>query len=139
MPQRWGAFATGQPTCTAMRYPLSTSGDVGPGHRSTLPWPSRTAGAARLRPAHVLENVTGRRRCPDDYRKTGCADGDVEETLARGPAAYIADDSIAAAAYELGISETTARQHPSGLYRRTGCPNAAQAAYWLGLGEWSVA
>jgi DNA-binding CsgD family transcriptional regulator len=46
--------------------------------------------------------------------------------------AYIAAGSIAAAAYELGISETTARQHLSGLYRRTGCRNAAQAAYWLG-------
>jgi hypothetical protein len=26
------------------------------------------------------------------------------------------------------------RQHLSGLYRRTGCVNAAQAAYWLGTG-----
>ena len=41
---------------------------------------------------------------------------------------------MAAAAYELGISETTVRQHLSGLYRRTGCVNAAQAAYWLGTG-----
>ena len=49
--------------------------------------------------------------------------------------AYIAAGSIAAAAYELGIGETTARQHLSGLYRRTGCLNAAQAAYWLGAGE----
>lgn len=40
--------------------------------------------------------------------------------------------SVAAAAYELGISETTVRQHLSGLYRRIGCLNAAQAAYWLG-------
>jgi DNA-binding NarL/FixJ family response regulator len=46
--------------------------------------------------------------------------------------AYIAAGSIAAAAHELGISETTARQHLSGLYRRTGCLNAAQAAYLLG-------
>ena len=46
--------------------------------------------------------------------------------------AYIAAGSIAAAAYELGISETTPRQHLSGLYRRTGCLNAAQAAYLLG-------
>jgi DNA-binding NarL/FixJ family response regulator len=45
--------------------------------------------------------------------------------------AYIAAGS-AAAAYELCISETTARQHLSGLYRRTGCLNAAQAAYLLG-------
>ena len=39
--------------------------------------------------------------------------------------AYIRAGSVAAAAYELGISETTARQHLSGLYRRTGCLNAA--------------
>ncbi len=38
-------------------------------------------------------------------------------------------------AHELGISETTVRQHLSGLYRRTGCVNAAQAAYWLGTGQ----
>ena len=49
--------------------------------------------------------------------------------------AYIAAGSIAAAAYELGISETTARQHLSGLYRRMGCLNAAQAAFWLGTGQ----
>ena len=49
--------------------------------------------------------------------------------------AYIrAGSVVAAAAYELGTSETTVRQHLSGLYRRTGCVNAAQAAYWLGLG-----
>ena len=48
--------------------------------------------------------------------------------------AYIRAGSVAAAAYELGISETTVRQHLSGLYRRTGCLNAAQAAYWLGTG-----
>jgi DNA-binding NarL/FixJ family response regulator len=52
--------------------------------------------------------------------------------------AYIAAGSIAAAAYELGISETTARQHLSGLYRRTGCLNAAQAAYWLGSSRWEA-
>lgn len=46
--------------------------------------------------------------------------------------AYIRAGSVAAAAYELDISETTVRQHLSGLYRRTGCVNAAQAAYWLG-------
>ncbi len=46
--------------------------------------------------------------------------------------AYVAAGSIAAAAYELGISETTTRQHLSGLYRRTGCLNATQAAYLLG-------
>ncbi len=48
--------------------------------------------------------------------------------------AYIQAGSVAAAAYELGIGETTVRQHLSGLYRRTGCVNAAQAAYWLGTG-----
>ena len=49
--------------------------------------------------------------------------------------AYIRAGSVAAAAYELGISETTVRQHLSGLYRRTGCVNAAQAAYLLGAKE----
>ncbi len=49
--------------------------------------------------------------------------------------AYVRAGSVAAAAHELGISETTARQHLSGLYRRTGCVNAAQAAYWLGAGR----
>jgi DNA-binding NarL/FixJ family response regulator len=48
---------------------------------------------------------------------------------------YIRAGSVAAAAHELGIGETTVRQHLSGLYRRTGCVNAAQAAYWLGAGE----
>ena len=42
--------------------------------------------------------------------------------------AYIRAGSVAAAACELGISEMTVRQHLSGLYRRTGCVNAAQAA-----------
>jgi DNA-binding NarL/FixJ family response regulator len=57
------------------------------------------------------------------------------------PRAYIAAGSIVAAAHELGIAETTFRQHLSGLYRRTGCLNAAQAAYWLGAteGGWSGA
>lgn len=49
--------------------------------------------------------------------------------------AYIRAGSVMAAAYELGISETPARQHLSGLYRRTGCLNAAQAAYLLGSGK----
>ena len=49
--------------------------------------------------------------------------------------AYVSAGSIAAAAHELGISETTARQHLSGLYRRTGCLNAAQAAYRLGMSQ----
>jgi DNA-binding NarL/FixJ family response regulator len=58
-------------------------------------------------------------------------------TAAQGPSrcqlevlrAYIRAGSIAVEAYEIGISETTARQHLSGLYGRTGCLNAAQAAY----------
>jgi predicted ArsR family transcriptional regulator len=41
--------------------------------------------------------------------------------------AYIGTGSVAAAAHDLGIAETTARQHLSGLYRRTGCVNGAQA------------
>jgi DNA-binding NarL/FixJ family response regulator len=49
--------------------------------------------------------------------------------------AYIAAGSIAAAAYALGITETRAQQHLSGLYRRTGCLNAAQPTYWLGTGQ----
>ena len=46
--------------------------------------------------------------------------------------AYIRAESVAAAAHELGISETKVRLHLSGLYRQTGCVNAAQATYWLG-------
>jgi DNA-binding NarL/FixJ family response regulator len=46
--------------------------------------------------------------------------------------AYIAAGSIASAAHDLGITESTARQHLSSLYGRTGCVNAAQAAFWLG-------
>ncbi len=49
--------------------------------------------------------------------------------------AYIDAGSIAAAAHELGITESTARQHLSGLYRRTGCLSVAQAAYLLGAGR----
>lgn len=48
--------------------------------------------------------------------------------------AYIATSSIGVAAHELDIAESTARQHLSALYRRSGCSNAAQAAYWLGAG-----
>lgn len=55
--------------------------------------------------------------------------------LTLGRRAYIAAGSVAAAAYELGTSESTARQHLSGLYRRTGYLNAAQAAFWLGMAE----
>jgi DNA-binding NarL/FixJ family response regulator len=46
--------------------------------------------------------------------------------------ASIATGSITVAARELDIAEATARQHLSGLYRRTGCLDAAQAAYLLG-------
>jgi DNA-binding NarL/FixJ family response regulator len=53
--------------------------------------------------------------------------------------AYVRTGSVAAAAYELGISETTVRQHLSGLCRRSGCLNAAQAAYWLGTGHLGLA
>lgn len=49
--------------------------------------------------------------------------------------AYIAAGSIALAAHRLEITETTARQHLSELYRRTGCLNVAQAAYRLGAGQ----
>jgi DNA-binding CsgD family transcriptional regulator len=49
--------------------------------------------------------------------------------------AYIAAGSIAAAAHELDIAESTARQHLSSLYRRTGCASVAQAAYWLGASQ----
>jgi DNA-binding NarL/FixJ family response regulator len=49
--------------------------------------------------------------------------------------AYIRTGSAAGAAHALRISETTVRQHLSGLYRRIGCVNAAQAAYLLGKAE----
>jgi DNA-binding NarL/FixJ family response regulator len=49
--------------------------------------------------------------------------------------ACIRAESVAAAAYELDIGETTVRQHLSAPYRRTGCVNAAQAVYWLGTGN----
>ena len=51
--------------------------------------------------------------------------------------AYIASGSLAKAAHKLEIGETTARQHMSGLYRRTGCVNVAQAAYLLGRADGS--
>jgi DNA-binding NarL/FixJ family response regulator len=49
--------------------------------------------------------------------------------------AYVGAGSIKVAAHRLGISESTARQHLAGLYRRTGCQNAVQAAYLLGASE----
>lgn len=49
--------------------------------------------------------------------------------------AYIATGSIKAAAIDLDITESTVRQHLSSLYRRTGCINAAQAAFRLGRGD----
>ena len=85
------------------------------------------------RPRFVLENVTGP---PKVWRDATGKPDDPQQRPTRRQLevlrAYIAAGSIAAAAYELGISETTARQHLSGLYRRTGCLNAAQAACWLG-------
>jgi hypothetical protein len=59
------------------------------------------------------------------------------DTMASTPS-MIRAGSVAAAACELGISQTTVRQHLSGLYRRTGCLNAAQAAYRLGRSEASA-
>jgi DNA-binding NarL/FixJ family response regulator len=52
--------------------------------------------------------------------------------------AYIAAGSIGGAAHELEIAESTARQHLSGLYRRTGSGNVAQAAYLLGEASLAV-
>jgi hypothetical protein len=49
--------------------------------------------------------------------------------------AHIATGSGAAAAYDLGISETMPVQRLSGLYRRTACLNVAQAAYLLGRAD----
>jgi DNA-binding CsgD family transcriptional regulator len=49
--------------------------------------------------------------------------------------AYVGSGSIKLAAHRLGISESTARQHLAGLYRRIGCENAVQAAYLLGRNE----
>jgi DNA-binding NarL/FixJ family response regulator len=48
--------------------------------------------------------------------------------------AYITAGSVAQAAHSLGLTESTVRQHLSGLYQRTGCRNAAQAGYLLGSG-----
>jgi DNA-binding NarL/FixJ family response regulator len=49
--------------------------------------------------------------------------------------AYVGAGSIKLAAHRLGISESTARQHLAGLYRRVGCQNAVQAAYMRGASE----
>jgi DNA-binding CsgD family transcriptional regulator len=48
---------------------------------------------------------------------------------------YIDAGSVAAAAHELDIAPTTVREHLSELYRRTGCANAAQAAYRLACAD----
>jgi len=85
------------------------------------------AGEKRVSPLDRMNALPSRPRQPPTRRQL--------EVLR----AYIAAGSIAVAAYELGISETTARQHLSGLYRRIGCLNAAQAAYWLGASERRVA
>lgn len=71
------------------------------------------------RPPLVLKNVTGPKAWPDDYRKKAFVTARQRPTrrqleVLRG---YIANGSIAAAACELGIGETTARWHLSGLYR----------------------
>ena len=91
----------------------------------------------RFRPRFVLENVTQAgeivARCVPEGRLT--AQQRPTRRQLEVLRAYIRAGSVAAAAYELGISETTVRQHLSGLYRRTGCLNAAQAAYWLGSGR----
>jgi DNA-binding NarL/FixJ family response regulator len=65
---------------------------------------------------------------PDGSHRPAASDPQALEVLR----AYIAAGSIAAAAHEMDIAESTARQHLFELYRRTGCANAAQAAYWLG-------
>jgi DNA-binding NarL/FixJ family response regulator len=52
--------------------------------------------------------------------------------------AYVATGSVAAASHQLEIAESTARQHLSGLYQRTGCHNIAQAAYLLARSEQAV-
>lgn len=52
--------------------------------------------------------------------------------------AYLDAGSIKAAASQLGITETTARQNLSALYRRTGSLNAAQAAFLLGRGAFGT-
>lgn len=53
--------------------------------------------------------------------------------------AYIEAGSVAVAAHHVGITESTARQLLSQLYRRVGCLNAAQAAYLLGSGAFGRA
>ena len=45
--------------------------------------------------------------------------------------ADIAAGSVAAAAHELGIGETTVRQHLSGLYRRTGLTRRRRPTGWV--------
>jgi DNA-binding NarL/FixJ family response regulator len=49
--------------------------------------------------------------------------------------AYLTAGSVASAAHELDIAESTVRQHLSVLYSRTGCANAAQAAHRLGVAD----
>ncbi len=74
-------------------------------------------------PGHV--NPRGR-GCPDGPTSRPGAD----PAPAHGPTRlHRRGGSLGAVAHELGISDTTARQHLSGLYRRTGCLNAAQAAF----------
>jgi DNA-binding CsgD family transcriptional regulator len=49
--------------------------------------------------------------------------------------AYIDAGSMAEAAQRLDIAAPTVRPHLSALYKRTGCANAAQAAYLLGRAD----
>ena len=92
----------------ALRYPGPSGAQREHGQTTGVP---AGAGAAR---AGARAPLCGARR--------GTAPGQDEHIVS----------SVSAAAHELGITETTARQHLSGLYRRTGCLNAAQAAFRLG-------
>ena len=91
----------------------------------------------RFRPQFVLENVTPAAqivaRCVPEGRLM--ARQRPTRRQLEVLRAYIATGSITAAAHDLDIVESTARQHLSGLYRRTGCVNAVQAAYLLGRSE----
>ena len=93
----------------------------------------------RFRPRSVLENVTpAAGTWPAIYRKAGSGRSSARRGGSSRSCAYIRAGSVAAAAYDLGIGETTVRPHLSGLYRRTGCVNAAQAAYPLGARQLDV-
>ena len=97
---------------------------------------ARPAGARRRQTTIVRVPIHGKAEWHAATRERSASSTSGDRRPTRRPLevlrAYIAAGSIAAAAYELGISESTARQHLSGLYRRTGCLNAAQAATSLG-------